>query len=163
MEGMGISLQIQVFLAMDKNIFEAMGHKPESEPSRSSGNQGRRGPPIGPNKPKVPPLEHEKEQYEMIDRIKGMKSNLQRQIDDVYAKGKEVNLSQELLVDDPSKLSPELQEELRRREQELREKVKLMNIPIKGDLGAATGAAGGSGKEKKGKFRSARNKWIPMK
>ena len=144
---------------MDKNIFEAMGKKPGSDDSRGKEKQSL---PIGLNKPKVPPLEHEREQLEMLERMKGMKSVLQKQIDDVYEKGKAVSLSQELLVEDPSKLSPELQAEMRRREKELREKVKLMNIPIRDDLGGATGQAGG-GKEKRGKFRAARNKWIPMK
>lgn len=141
---------------MDKNIFEAMGKKKGPE------KQAKQGPLIGPNKPKVPPLPDEKEQNELLQRMKGMRYTLEKQIDEVYSRGKEVKLTKELLPEDPSQLPPEQQAELRRRDKELREKVKLMDISIKGDMGSLTDHPEAA-KGKRGKFRAARNKWIPMK
>lgn len=139
---------------MEKNIFDAMSNK--SKPEK---DEKRRVP--GPVKLPRPP-ESDRERDLLLQRMNEMKTTLQQQLEEVCSRGKEVNLPMSILTQEVSQLPPAQQEEIRRREKELRDKVQAVVPDVEGGKSGSGNAAEASS-AKRGKLRSARNKWIPVK
>lgn len=146
---------------MEKNIFEAMGSQ------SGSGKPGKRQQPER-RQLAVPSISRDPEKESMLQRMKEMKSTLEQQLDEVYSKGKEVKLPVNVLVEDITQLPPAQQDEVRQRENALKEKLKGIGPSTHVKRKASGGEPPPSGPQtpptdRKAKLRGARNKWIPVK
>lgn len=139
---------------MEENIFEIskkgskLGKKetiPEREKIFSS------------NKPKQDP-----EIAEMLQKMHNMKNDLENQLDAIYRQGKEKQIRDTILIDHISGLTTQQLKELQEQERVLMDQIHAA-IPPESCLRSNPKSKETLTRERQGKLRGARNKWIPIR
>ena len=136
---------------MDENIFEAASKKPKRHRlEKVASKDGLANP-------------SKSELTDMLKRIREMKSDLENKLGFIYEKGKEAKVDVDSLFGETSaSFTMQQIEEIRVQEKILQDKLDAI-IPPESCIRKVSKSKEKLTQERKGKFRGARQKWIPVR
>lgn len=136
---------------MDENIFEAAAKKTKRHrPEKAASKDGAADP-------------SKSELTDMLKRIREMKTDLENKLGFIYEKGKEAKVDVDNLFGGTSaSFTMQQIEEIRAQEKILQDKLNAI-IPPESCIRKVPKSKEKLTQERKGKFRGARQKWIPVR
>lgn len=137
---------------MENNIFEAAGKQPKKRPSEKKGAKV-----IATAKVQATSEELDA----MLNQMREIRENLENQLAAIYQKGKESNIDMSQFPDNAYALTAKEIEKVQQKELELREKINAITPP-ESCIRKVPKSKEKMTKERKGKMRGARQKWIPI-